>query len=145
MRNSKLRGNTRTSCSYSYAIFIVSRAFLSCFYLTNRQHFAVVCSVIDTRYDIISRKTKNWPTSRLQASGSLMFLPHYDVYRVSITEQTTAKCYLFVLYNKNEKTTNTPFDVIMIYTKQSTPLAVDNSKISVIGLSLKWRQRTSVH
>ena len=24
--------------------------------------------------------------------GSLMFLPHYDVYRVPITEQTTAKC-----------------------------------------------------
>ena len=30
-----------------------------------------------------------------------------------------------------------PFDVVMIYTKQSTPLAVDNSKIAVIGLSLK--------
>ena len=82
-----------------------------------------------------------------------MFLPHYDVYRVSITEQTTAKCNLFVLYNKNvkkiakisfvvrRKTLRTPFDVIMIYTKQSTPLAVDNSKIAVTGLSLKWRQR----
>ena len=77
-------------------------------------------------------------------------------YRVSITEQTTAKCYLFVLYRKNvknfakvsfvvrRKDFSTPFDVIMIYTKQSTPLAVDNSKISVIGLSLKWRQRASV-
>ena len=87
---------------------------------------------------------------------SLMFLPHYDVYRVSITEQTTAKCYLFVLYNKNvkhfakisfvvrRKVFSTSFDVIMIYTKQSTPLAVDNSKIAVIGLSLKWRQRASV-
>ena len=85
-----------------------------------------------------------------------MSLPHYDVYRVSITEQTTAKCYLFVLYNKNvknfakisfvvrRKDFSTPFDVIMIYTKQNTPLAVDNSKIAVIGLSLKWRQRASV-
>ena len=85
-----------------------------------------------------------------------MFLPHYDVYRVSITEQTTGKCNLFVLYNKNvenvakisfvvpRKDFSTPFDVIMIYTKQSTPLAADNSKIAVIGLSLKWRQRASV-
>ena len=85
-----------------------------------------------------------------------MFLPHYDVYRVSITEQTTAKCNLFVLYNKNvknfakisfvvrRKDFSTPYDVIMIYTKQSTPLAVDDSKIAVIGLSLKWRHRASV-
>ena len=67
-------------------------------------------------------------------------------YRVSITEQTTAKCNLLVLYNKNvknylkisflvqRKDFSTPFDVIMIYTKQSMPLAVDNSKIAVIGL-----------
>ena len=36
----------------------------------------------------------------------------------------------------------TPYDVIMIYTnfKQSTPFAVDNSEMAVIGLSLKWRQ-----
>ena len=33
-----------------------------------------------------------------------------------------------------------PFNVIMISTKQSTPLAVDNSEMAVIGLSLKWRQ-----
>ena len=77
-------------------------------------------------------------------------------YRVSITEQTTAKFYLFVLYNKNvknfakisfvvrRKDFRTPFDVIMMYTKQSTSLAVNNSKISVIGLSLKWRQRATV-
>ena len=30
-------------------------------------------------------------------------LTTYDVYRVSVTEQTTAKCNLFVLYNKNVK------------------------------------------
>ena len=79
---------------------------------------------------------------------------HYDAYRSSVTEQTTAKCNLFVLYNKNVRKLakisfvvhdfSPPFDVIMIYTKQSTPLAVDNSKIAVIGLSLKWRQRASV-
>ena len=34
----------------------------------------------------------------------------------------------------------TPFDVITIYTKQSTPLPVDNSEMDVIDLSLKWRQ-----
>ena len=67
-----------------------------------------------------------------------MFLPHYDVYRVSITEQTMEKCYLFVLYNKNVKNFaktsfvvrgkdfSTLFDVIMFYTKQSTPLAVND-------------------
>ena len=86
-----------------------------------------------------------------------MFLPHYGVYRVSITEQITEKCNLFVLYDKDVKIfakisfvvrrkdlISTPFDVIMIYTKQSPPLAVDNSKSAVIGLSLKWRQRASV-
>ena len=73
-----------------------------------------------------------------------MFLPHYDVYRVPVAEEITAKCYIFVLYNKNDKNFgkkrfvvrrkdfSTPFDVIMIYTKQSTPLVVDNSKIAVI-------------
>ena len=30
----------------------------------------------------------------------------------------------------------TPFDEIMIYTKQSSPLTVDNSETAVIGLSL---------
>ena len=39
---------------------------------------------------------------------------------------------------------STPFDVIMIYAKQSKPFAVDNSKIADIGLSLKWRYRVSV-
>ena len=60
-----------------------------------------------------------------------------------------AKCYLFVLYNKNvknfaktsfivwQKDFSMSFDVTMIYTKQSMPLAVNNSKIAVIGLSLK--------
>ena len=38
-------------------------------------------------------------TTRLGGSWvTFLFLPHYDVYRVSITEQTTAKCYLFVNY-----------------------------------------------
>ena len=86
----------------------------------------------------------------------MMVLPHYDVYGVFITEQTTTRCYLLVLYNKNvknfakisfvvrRKDFRTPFDVTVIYTKQSTLLAVDNSKIAVIGLSLKWRQRASV-
>ena len=32
-----------------------------------------------------------------------MLLPHHDVNRVSITEKTTAKCYLPVLYNKKGK------------------------------------------
>ena len=68
-----------------------------------------------------------------------------------MTEQTRAKCNLFVLYNKNVNNfvkisfvVRRIFDVIMIYAKQSTPLAVDNCKIAVIGLSLKCRQRASV-
>ena len=32
-----------------------------------------------------------------------------------------------------------PFDVIMIYTKQSSPLTVDNSETAVIGLSLSLK------
>ena len=35
------------------------------------------------------------------------------------------------------------FDAIMIYTKQRTPLASENSEMAVIGLSLKWRQPSS--
>ena len=35
---------------------------------------------------------------------------------------------------------HTPLDVIMMYTIQSTPLAVDNSEMAVIGLLVKWRQ-----
>ena len=38
----------------------------------------------------------------------------------------------------------TPSNVTMIYTKQSTPFAVDNSEMAVIRLSLKWRERASV-
>ena len=72
-----------------------------------------------------------------------MFLSHYDVYRVSTTEQTTAKCNPVFFYNKNvkklakisfvvrRKDFSTPLDMIMVYTKQNTPLAVDNSQIAV--------------
>ena len=35
-----------------------------------------------------------------------------------------------------------PFDMIMICAKQSMPLAVDNSEMAAIGLSLKWCQET---
>ena len=74
-----------------------------------------------------------------------MFLPHYDTLTVSITEQTMAK-YLLVLYNKKvkvftkigfvarQKDFHTPFDVITIRTKQSTPLVVNNSVMAMIGL-----------
>ena len=50
--------------------------------------------------------TKSGPRAAY-ASGSLVFLPH-NVYRVSITEQATAKCYIFVLYNyiANKKVKN---------------------------------------
>ena len=101
-------------------------------------------------------RTKKWPTSHLGEWVTDMHLPHYGVYCVCITEQTIAKCNLFVLYNKNvknfakisfvvwRKDFSTSFDVIMVHTKQSTPLAIDNSKIAVIRLSLKWRQRASV-
>ena len=46
-------------------------------------------------------RTKKWPTRRSQVlSGSLMFLPRGNVLCASITEQTTGKWNLFVLYNK---------------------------------------------
>ena len=87
-----------------------------------------------------------------------MFLPHYDVYRVSITEQTTAKCYLLVLCNKKVKsvcqnrlcsaTKRLLHRAISrdhdLYKTKHNILAVDNSEMAVIGLSLKQRQRASV-
>ena len=75
-----------------------------------------------------------------------MFLPHYDTLTVSITEQTMAKYYLLVLYNKKvkiftkigflarQKDFHTAFDVIMIDTKQSMPFAANNSVMAMIGL-----------
>ena len=73
---------------------------------------------------------------------------------LSLNRQRQNAIYLLVLYNKKVKNffakisfvgqQGTLFDVIMIYTKQSTPLAVDNSEMLVIGLSLKWRQLSTV-
>ena len=73
-------------------------------------------------YTIYLKKNKDIFTSR---RGSLVFLPH-EIYRASITVQTTAKCYLLVLHNKKvkkmfaktgfvvqRKDFRTPFDVIM--------------------------------
>jgi hypothetical protein len=73
----------------------------------------------------------------------LGFLRHPEIHSM-----TSAKCYLFVLYNKKEIFTKTSFvvrrkdfrtlfDVITIYTKQSMQLTVDNCEMAVIGLSLK--------
>ena len=47
-------------------------------------------------------KNKN-VTHETKSSGSLMFLPRCDVLCASITEQTTGKWNLFVLYNKYMK------------------------------------------
>ena len=59
---------------------------------------------------------------------------------------------LTMLYNKNvknfaeisfvvrRKDFSTPFDVIMIYTKQRTSLAVDNSEIAEIGVLRELRK-----
>ena len=47
-------------------------------------------------------RTKKCPRAA-QASGHFLFLPHMTSYSASITEQTTGKCNLFVLYNKIEK------------------------------------------
>ena len=60
-------------------------------YLTNRFHFPVVCSVIDAQ--MTSQRGKN------KKVGHVMLLPCCDVICTSITEQTTEKWNLFVLYN----------------------------------------------
>ena len=71
-------------------------------YLTNRFNFAVVCSVTDAQ--MTSQRGKNKKVSHeMESSGSLMFLPRCDVLCASITEQTTAKWNLFVLYSKYMK------------------------------------------
>ena len=49
-------------------------------------------------------------------------------------------CQNKLLYVGRRKDFRTPFDLIMIYTKQSTSLVVDSSEMAVISLSLKWRQ-----
>ena len=66
-----------------------------------------------------------------------MFLPRYGVDCVSITEQTTAKCDLFVSYDKKVKKFDKQsfvvrrkdfralLDIIMIYSKQRTTLAAE--------------------
>ena len=51
-----------------------------------------------------SQRDKNKKvTHETKSSGSLMFLPCCDVLCASITEQTTGKWNLFVLYNKYMK------------------------------------------
>ena len=64
-------------------------------YKTNRLHFPVVSSVIDTEYDVICGKNKKWP---LALWTLFLFLPHMSSYCVSIIEQTTGKYNLFVNY-----------------------------------------------
>ena len=69
------------------------------------------------------------------------------MYFATKTEQSTAKCYLLKICIKKLKFCKTcgekilaPFGVIMIYTKQRKPLAVENSEMAAITLSLKGRQ-----
>ena len=45
-------------------------------------------------------------------SESLMSLPHYDVYRVSINEQKAAKCYLLLYIIKGRKLAKLSFGVV---------------------------------
>ena len=71
-----------------------------CHYLTNTLPFAVVCSVIDVQYDV--KRGKDKKVAHEPLGESLMFLPRLTSYCASITEQTTAKCNLFVLYNKSQ-------------------------------------------
>ena len=40
-------------------------------------------SAIDTRYDVIMWSEQKSGPRAAEASGSMMFLPHYDVHRVS--------------------------------------------------------------
>ena len=75
---------------------------------------------------------------------SLMFLSRYGVDCVSVTEQTTAKCDLFVSYDKKvkkfdkqsfvvrRKDFRTLLDIIMIYSKQRTTLAAEISEIAPV-------------
>jgi hypothetical protein len=69
--------------------------------LTNRKDFAVVCSVIDTQHDVIMwEEQKSGHEQPRRRVGHFLFFPHIMVsYYVPITEQTTVKSYLSVLYN----------------------------------------------
>ena len=66
--------------------------YIYCIYI--KFHFAAVCSVIDSQ--MASQRGKN-------KKVALMFSPRCDGNCAPITEQTTAKWKLFVLYNKYMK------------------------------------------
>ena len=81
-----------------------------------------------------------------------MFLPRYDVYCVSLTKQKTVKCYVFVLCKKVENFAKQSFvvrrlkdfcalfNVIIIDAERRTSLAAENSEMTLISSSIKWRQ-----
>ena len=128
MRNTKLRGNTLPF--RARVPTLVPRAFPSCFYLLDGEHFCAVCSVIDTRYDVIITmwgEQKCGPRAAKVSGSLLSVLPHYKVHHVSqyLSRQRQMLSFCFI-YNKKKcnvrKDFSTPFDVIMIYTKRSTPL-----------------------
>ena len=73
------------------------------FYLTNR--FYVALRLFNNRSQMKSQngvRTKTWHTSR-EASVSLMFLPHFDVFWDLLQNRHTATWSLVVLYNKAVK------------------------------------------
>jgi hypothetical protein len=62
-------------------------------------NFAVVCSVIDTQYDVIMWEEQKNDSLTSTARAHFFCSSHIMTsYCVSITEQTTAKSYLFVEY-----------------------------------------------
>ena len=113
--------------SYTISNAAIWLATLLAIYLTNRFHFAVVCSVINAQMTSQRGKNKN-VAHETKSSVSLMFLPRCDVLCASITEQTTTKWNLFVLYNK--------------YMKKYSPKDLLNFPWEIFG-SLKMTNRVS--
>ena len=74
--------------------------------LKNRFHFAIVLSVFDAQMTSQRGKIKNVDDEAMSSgSPTLMFLQRWDVLCSSITEQTTGKWKLSLLYNKYKRFT----------------------------------------
>ena len=68
-------------------------------YLTNR--FQVAVRLFSNRSQMTSKRGKNKKVAqKAQPSGSLMFLPHFNVLRDLLLNRRMATWNLFVFYNK---------------------------------------------
>ena len=93
---------------WTVIVKLTNRRQFSMVYLTNRSQAAV--RLFSNRSQMTSKCGKNKKVAHEpQASVSLMFLPHFDVFCDLLLNRRTATWNLFVLYNEQKgNTTNLP-------------------------------------